>query len=117
MELIDLINFSISNDLTYMVNLSTQIPDCDSYSPALMDFFLYSGANICSTMAFSPLANSDHVVVSVSIECSTNSKRNALIHCIAYDDFSCADWNDLCDHLRDVPWEDIFKLNVSAAGS
>ena len=33
-------NFSISNDLTQMVNFPTRIPDCDSHSPALLDFFL-----------------------------------------------------------------------------
>ena len=60
-------NFSISNDLTQMVNFPTQIPDCDSHSPALLDLFISSDANICSTMAFSPLGISDHVVVSVSI--------------------------------------------------
>ena len=39
----------------------------------------------------------------------------ALFHCIAYD-YSCADWN--CDHLRDVPWEDIdVQLGASAAAS
>ena len=32
-------------------------------------------------------------------------------------DYSCADWDGLCDHLRDVPWEDIFKLGASAAAS
>ena len=32
-------NFSISNDLTQMVNFPTRIPDCDSHSPALLDFF------------------------------------------------------------------------------
>ena len=30
-------------------------------------------------------------------------------------DYSYADWDDLRDHLRDVPWEDIFKLSASAA--
>ena len=35
-------------------------------------------------------------------------------HHIAYD-YPRADWDGLCDHLRDVPWEDIFKLGVSAA--
>ena len=30
-------NFSISNDLTQIVNFPTQIPDCDSHSPALLD--------------------------------------------------------------------------------
>ena len=33
-------NFSISNDLTQMVNFPTWIPDCDSHSPALLNFFL-----------------------------------------------------------------------------
>ena len=30
-------------------------------------------------------------------------------------DYSLADWDSLCDHLRDVPWEDILKLGASAA--
>ena len=33
-------NFSISNDLTQMVNFPTWFPDCDSHGPALLDFFL-----------------------------------------------------------------------------
>ena len=36
-------NFSISNDLTQIVNFPSQIPDdCDSHSPALLDFFFFS---------------------------------------------------------------------------
>ena len=30
-------------------------------------------------------------------------------------DYSCAAWDGLHDHLRDVPWEDIFKLGAPAA--
>ena len=69
-ELIDLVNcynFSISNDLTQMVNFPTRIPDCDSQSAAILDFFLSFDASICSTMAFPPLRNSD-VVALVSID-------------------------------------------------
>ena len=74
-ELIDLVNsVIISNDLTQMVNFPTRIPDCDSHSPALLNFFLSSDANICSTMAFHPLGNSDHVVVLVSIDFPSNSQ-------------------------------------------
>ena len=32
-------------------------------------------------------------------------------------DCSCADWDGLCDHLRDVPWENIFKLSAFTAAS
>ena len=66
-------------------------------------------------MAFPSLGNSDHVVDSVSIEFPTNSQRDAPFHCIAYN-YSRADWDGLHDHLRDVPWEYIFKLSASAAG-
>ena len=35
-------NFSISNDLTQMVNFPTRIPVCGSHSPAFLDIFLSS---------------------------------------------------------------------------
>ena len=102
-------NFSVSNNLTQMVNFPTQIPDCDSHSPALLDLFLSCDTSICPTMAFPPLENSDHVVVLVSIDFPSYLQQDAPFHCMAYD-YSCADWDGLCDHLRDVLWEDIFKL-------
>ena len=67
-------------------------------------------------MDFLPLGNSDHVVVSVSIDIPSNSQRDVLFHRIAYD-YSRADWDGLRNHLRDVLWEDIFKLGASAAAS
>ena len=66
-------------------------------------------------MAFLPLANS-HNVVLVAIDFLTNSKQDAPFNSIAYD-YSHTNWDGLCDHFRDVPWEDIFKLRVSAAAS
>ena len=66
-------------------------------------------------MAFPPLGNSDHVVL-VSIDFPVSSKQDTPFHCVAYN--CCrADWDGLRDHLRDVPWEDIFKLSASAAAS
>ena len=96
-------NFSISNDLTQMIKFPPQIPDCDSHSPALLDLFISSDTSICSTMAFPPLGNSDHVVVSISIDFPSNSQQDALFHHIAYD-YSCTDWDGLYDCLGDVPW-------------
>ena len=61
-------------------------------------------------MAFPPLGNSDHVVVSVSIDFPTNPQQDAPFHYLA-------DWDGLRDHLRDVPWEDIFKLGASVAAN
>ena len=107
-------NFSTSNDFTQMVNFPTWIPDCDPYSLSLLDLLLSSSdASICSKMAFPSLGNS-HVVVSVSIDFPIHLKQNS--HCIAYDYFH-ADWDGFCNHLEDVPWEDILKLSASAAAS
>ena len=108
--------FFISNDLTQIVDFPTRIPDCDSHSHALLDLFLCSDASICFTMAFPPLGNSDHVVVSVSIDFPLNAKQDTPFHRMAYY-YSRADWDGLRDHLRDVPWEDVFKFSASAAAS
>ena len=107
-------NFSISNNLTQIVNFPIQIPDCDSHSPALLNLFISSDTSICSTMAFPPLGNADHGNVSVSIDYPVNSEQDTLFHRVAYD-YSHADWDGLSDHLRDVPWEVIYRISVSAA--
>ena len=99
-----------------MVNSSTRIPGCDSHSPALLHLFLSSGASICSPMAFLPLGNSYYVVVSVSIDFPSNSQWDASFHGIAYY-YSRTDWDDLLDHLKDVPWKDILKLGASTTAS
>ena len=99
-----------------MVNFPTRVPDCNSHSPALLDLVFSSDASICSAMVFPPLRNSDHVAVSVSIEFPSNSQRDISFHRVAYD-YSGADSDGLRDHLRDVLWEDIFKLSASAAAS
>ena len=99
-----------------MVNFPTRIPDCDCNSPTLLHLFLYSGTSIFSTMALPLLGNSDHFVVSVSVDFPLNSKRDAPFHRIVYD-YSRADWDDLRDHLRNVPGEDIFKLSACSAAN
>ena len=73
-----------------MVNFRTRIPNYDSHRPALLYLFISSDASICSTMAFPPLGNSDHFVVSVSIDVLSSSKRDDPFHRIAYD-YSRAD--------------------------
>ena len=44
--------FSISSELSQVVNFPAQIPGCDSHSPALLDIFLSSDPIICSLVLF-----------------------------------------------------------------
>ena len=69
-----------------------------------------------STICFFSTKSSNHVVVSVSIDFPATSKPNAPFHRIAYD-YSRADRNGLHDRLRDIPWEDIFKISAPASAS
>ena len=93
-----------------MVNFPTQIPDCDSHNPALLDLFLSSDASIYNTM------NIRFSIRWLSLYWETLIRLLSQFHPIAHD-YSRADWNGLHDHLRDVPWEDTSKLGASAAAS
>ena len=99
-----------------MVNFPTCIPGCDSHNSALLELFLSSDASICSAMVFLPLGNSYHAVVSVFIDFPFSSKRDVPLYHIIFD-YSHVDWGCTLDHLRDVPWEDIFKPSASASAS
>ena len=90
------------------------MPDSDSHIPVLLDWFLSSGLNICSTGALLPLENSEHIVDSVLIDFFLNSKRDAPFHQTAY---FRADRNGLCDYLKDILWENIFKLGASVVAA
>ena len=65
-------------------------------------------------MVFAPLGKPDHAVVSVSTDFPSNSKGIAPFYGQPYD-YSHADWDHIHGHLRDITWEDIFKLGASAA--
>ena len=104
---------SVSKDLTQMVNFPTWIPDCDSHSPALLDLFISSDA---STMAFPPLEIPIMLFSQFPLTFHQIHNHMPCFHCIAHD-YSHADWDGLHNHLRDVPWEDIFKLSASVAAS
>ena len=67
-----------------MVNFHARIPDSGSHNPAVSDLFISSHPSICSAVSFPPLGNSNHVVVLVSIDFPSNSKRDAPFHFRAY---------------------------------
>ena len=54
--------------------------------------------------------------VSASIDFPSNSNWDAHFNHRAYE-YSLADCDSLCNHLRDVPWEDIFKLSLPAVST
>ena len=116
-KLIDLVNSVITflSQETLLTWLTFLLGSQTAILSVLLFWSISSDASICSTMGnFPPLENSDHVVISVFIDFPSYSQQDAPFHRIA-GDYSRVDWDGLRDHLRDVPWEDIFKLSAPAA--
>ena len=87
-ELMDLVNSVII--FLSQTNLLRWLTFLLAYHSAYLDLFISSDASICSAMAFPSLGNSDHLVVSVSINFPSYPQRDTPFHRIAYD-YSRAD--------------------------
>ena len=74
-----------------------------------MDLLISSDPSICSTVAFTPLRNSVHVVVVVFIYFQSYTKSNALFCCTVFSIYH-ANWDCLHDYLGDASCEDILKI-------
>ena len=92
------------------------MPDSDTCRLAHLELFLTSDPALYYVEAFATPGNSNHVVVSVSAYFTVTSEKDAPCHCKAFD-YSRADWEGFCDHLRDVPWNDIYKYGASRGAS
>ena len=75
--------------------------------PYSIRFIFSSDGRICSTMAFPPSGNLDHVVISVSKRFRSNLKEDVLFHPIDYD-YPHADF---CDFGQSVSHAD-FKQSL-----
>ena len=60
------------------------------------------------------MGNSDHMVVSVDVKFVVTSTNEPPYHRTVYL-YSKAEWDGLTDHLRGVPWLDIFKHDATYA--
>ena len=107
MELIDLVN----SDIVFLsqATLLRRLTFLLTSQAVTLGLFLFSDVSICSKMDFPSLANSDHVVVSVSIDVPLNLQRNALFRRITYEYYR-ANWDLLCDHLRSQ--RSLWSLNL-----
>ena len=93
-----------------MVNIPTWIHDRDSHSPALLDLFLQMLVFVLQWLCL------DWEIRIMWLSQFPSTLQDTPFHHIACD-YSCANRDGLRDHLRDVPWEDIFKLDGSTAAS
>ena len=92
----------MAQDLIQIVDFLTRIPDRDDHQPYLLDLFLCSNPDSCTVASHPPLGESDHMVVSVNVQCVVKSTNENPYHRTVYS-YRKADWDGLRDRLRDVP--------------
>ena len=112
-ELINLVNSAIIflPPMTLLTWVTFLLGSQTVILTVLLFWIFFLGASTFSRMAFTVLGNSDYVVISVSIDFPSHSQQDASFYHIAYD-YSCAYWDSLYDHFRDIPCKNTFKLLV-----
>ena len=106
-------DFSIAYDLTQIVNEPTRVPDSDSQYASLLDLFLTTCPELCSSSVLSPLGSSDHSVVSVKIKTKCYKSSDVPLHRTVYR-YTMADWDSFRTFIADLPLSSMFKKDVSS---
>ena len=107
-------NFSISQGLTQIVSSPTHIPDRASDGRYLLDLFLCSNPDDCVAKVLSPIGNSDHSIVSVSVSYSSSPTTFQPFHRTVFQ-YGRADWDGFRSFLADVPWSFVLSLGPDLA--
>ena len=97
-----------------MVNFPTWIPNCDSHSPALLDFFLLM---LVFVLQWLSLFWEILVMLLSQFPLNFHHVHNGIPVFMALPMTILVLIGTLLDHLRDAPWKDIFKLSASSAAS
>ena len=98
----------MAQDLTQIVDFPSRISNRDDHQPYLLDLFLCFNPDSCTVASHPPLGKCDDTVVSIDVKFVVKSINEHPRHRTVYS-YSKADWDGLRDHLRDVPWLDIFN--------
>ena len=110
-------NFSITESLTQMVDFATRYPDNLAHTPSRLDLCFCSHPDeISSIVPRTPLGNSDHVVLQLSLKSPSASIHQSPYHRTSYT-YGCGDWDSFRNFLRDLPWEDVFSLSADSCAT
>lgn len=109
-------NFCDSCDLTQIINEPTRVPDNPTHSPHLLDLFITSNPLEYTSSVTSPLGNSDHSLVTLSLKSiPANSTKRIPPRRIWH--FRSAQWDDLRIFYSSFPWGDYCFKNKDASQS
>ena len=104
----------ITMTLLWHMTSPTRIPHATGQYANLLDLFLTSCPEKCSTYVLSPLGTSDHFVVSVKIDAKSEISTDAPFHRTVFR-YSKADWDSFRSFMADASLSHIFNQHVEKA--
>ena len=107
-------DFAVAYDLTQTVTKPTRVPDATGQYANLLDLFLTSCPERCSTSVLSPLGSSDHCVVSVKVDTKSDTSTDVPFHRTVFR-YSKADWDSFRSFMADAPLSHIFNQDADKA--
>ena len=105
------LKFSISQNLTQVIDFLKRFPDNSNSTPSLLDLCLVSDPNEYSVSCHSPLGSSDHALISLTFRASSTVSESPY-HRTTYN-YQRADWDSFLLFLRDAPWSKMFSLSAN----
>ena len=107
-------DFAVAYDLTQTVTKPTRVPDATGQYANLLDLFLTSCPEKCSTSVLSPLGSSDHCVVSVKVDTKSDTSTDVPFHRTVFR-YSKADWDSFRSFMADAPLSHFFNQDADKA--
>ena len=109
-------DFSVAYELSQIIDSPTHIPDVVGQYPNLLDLYLTTCPDVCSSYVSSPLGRSDHCMVTVAIDVQCKQSSDVPFHRTVYR-YSKADWDGFRSYIADAPLDYIFKFRASKVAS
>jgi hypothetical protein len=96
-------SFSVTNNLTQLVNQPTRIPDRAGDTCNILDLLMTSSPNSYSAVhVTSPIGSSDHCLISAVLPTKSSSKHRPEKRTLWK--YASADWDGLRDYFGSYPW-------------
>lgn len=95
--------FSLTHDLTQLVEQPTRIPDIASQAPSLLDLLLTTHPDGYRVEVRAPLGSSDHCLISSKVPQTKPPQATVAKRRIWH--YGSADWDGMREYFASVPWK------------
>ena len=106
-------DFSVAYELSQIIDSPTRVI---GHFPNLLDLYLTTCPDLCTSTVLSPLGTSDHCTVTVALNLEGKESSEVPFHRTVYR-YSNADWDGFRSFMSDMPFGYFFRFRASKIAS